>query len=143
MATGIICGNEACGMELDPDPPSGRQPCPACGSMARTQTVVPHDDVQGLEETGEVYQRSFSVDDEKREIAEHIEDKDGDVIRSYPEPVEKHRGRGSAKKKSGTKKKPAPKKKPARKKPPQKKSIKQKAPKKRSPKKKSPKKPRK
>src|SRR5215471_3732212 len=94
MSTGIICGNEACGMELDPDPPSGRQPCPACGSMARTQTVVPRDEAQVLEElggkqkrdtekiptfetddsvlreTGE--QRSFSLDDEKREIAEHI-----------------------------------------------------------------------
>src|SRR5262249_3370556 len=109
MGTGIICGNEACGMELDPDPPSGRRPGPACGSMARTETVpVVHEAAPVLEqppgrETDKIYEGSFSVNDEKAESAE---------------PLEKPRRRASAKKKPAAKKKPTLKKKPAKKKAP-------------------------
>jgi len=113
--------------------------------MARTQTVVPRDEAQVLEELGGKQKRdtekipTFETDESvfretgaQREIAEDITGEDGKVIRSHREPLEKHRARGSAKMKSGARKKPAPKK------PPKKKS-----PKKKPPKKKSAKKPRK
>src|SRR5215831_9295821 len=100
MSTGIICGNEACGMELDPDPPTGRKPCPACGSMARTETAVVHhavvEEVRGTSEEGADEFATFV----KRETVEIITETDGD---SYGEPLE-DRARGSARKKSGARK---------------------------------------
>jgi len=125
MGTGIICGNEACGMELDPDPPSGRQPCPACGSMARTQTVVVKDEAQVHEEL-----QGHGTEEIATEITEPITDSDADATRSERKPRGKPRKRGSAKMKSGAKKKPTlkkpPKKKPLKKKkkPPARKSPK-------------------
>jgi hypothetical protein len=133
-------------MELDPDPPTGRKPCPACGSMARTETaVVQHavvEEVRGTSEEGGDEFATFV----KRETVEIIRETNGD---SYGEPLEAEHG--SARKKSGArkpaaKKKPtakkSPKKKPAAKKSPKKKAAAKKPAKKKAPTKKSAKKPR-
>ena len=115
-----------CGASV-PEPPriEDRQPCPACGSTARTfastlaATVEPRSSLAHKARHGEVgkvkpYREAFSgsdyhrdteewrqvsrvVDRENDRYTERVVDAAGDVVREVDEPLSEHRGRGAAK----------------------------------------------